>query len=153
MAKRKRNKEPHPYSDKLREVGEKQRAGRALSELIRAIGQERTEVVLDDGPTPGPPRIISKAESMARWIWRKALPHVSDDGTHHEPELEYIKIVLDRSDGKPGTPKYMDEDTGRESVPDRISRMNQERLNAMADSITTGGDDVDKAGAIDPVSD
>lgn len=128
-----KQKEPHPHGDDLREVGEKQRAGRALSELIRAIGQELSEVVLDDGPKPGPPRIISKAESMARHIWRKALPHVDDEGIAHEPDLDYIKIVLDRSDGKPGTPKQVDDDTGRESVPDKISRMNQERLNAMAE--------------------
>jgi len=128
-----KQKEPHPHGDDLREVGEKQRAGRALSELIRAIGQEQTEVVLDDGPKPGPPRIISKAESLARHIWRKALPSVSDDGVQHEPDLDYVKIVLDRSDGKPGTPKQVDDDTGRESVPDKISRMNQERLNAMAE--------------------
>jgi hypothetical protein len=141
MAHKKSNREPHPYSDNLREAGEKQRAGRALSELIRAIGQEITEVVLDDSlTTPGPPRIISKAESMARFIWRKALPHVDDDGTQHEPELDYVRIVLDRSDGKPGTPKQVDDDTGRESVPDKVSRMNTERLNAMAEDAVDDDD-------------
>ena len=141
MAKRK-PKEPHPHGDDLREAGEKQRAGRALSELIRAIGQEITEVVLDDSlPTPGPPRIISKAESLARYIWSRALPHKDDEGVLHEPDLDYIKIVLDRSDGKPGTPKQVDDDTGRESVPDRISRLNKERLNSLAADVTGDSDD------------
>lgn len=135
MAKRKRKpKEPHPYGDGLRELGEKQRSGRALSEMIRAIGTERTEVVLDDGPKPGPPRIISKAESMARYIWWKALPHKDDEGADHEPDLDYIKIVLDRAEGKPGV-AGKDIEEKKESVPDRISRMNTERLNSMADEV------------------
>lgn len=136
MAKRKRKpREPHPHGDDLRELGEKQRAGRALSEMIRAIGTEQTEVVLDDGPKPGPPRIISKAESMARFIWRKALPHKGDNGEEHEPELDYIRIVLDRAEGKPGV-AGKDIEEKKESVPARISRMNTERLNSMADEVT-----------------
>jgi len=131
--------EPHPHGDDMRELGSKQRAGRALSEMIRAIGQEHTEVVLDDGPKPGPPRIISKAEAMARFIWDRALPHKMDDGTWIEPDLNYIRIVLERSEGKPGTVKEEEEKRG-ETVPDRVSRMNQERLNALADDVT-GEDD------------
>ena len=134
MAKRKSRGEPHPHGDDLRELGSKQRAGRALSELIRAIGTELTEVVLDDSPKPGPPRIISKAESMARYIWKKALPHKDDEGNENAPDLEYVKIVLDRSEGKPGVAGKDIEDK-RESVPDRVSRMNQERLNALADDV------------------
>ena len=137
--KKKANREPHPHGDDLREAGGKARAGRALSELIRAIGQEVTEVILDDGMNPGPPRIISKAEAMARHVWKQALPHKGDDGTEHEPDLDYIKIVLDRSDGRPGTPKDIDDDTGRESVPDKISRLNTDRLNAMADEVVSDG--------------
>lgn len=124
-----KKKEPHEYGDDLRELGSKQRAGRALSELMRSIGQETTEVVLDDGPKPGPPRIISKAEAMARHIWRKALPHKDDEGVLHEPELEYVKIVLDRCEGKPGTIKDVEEQRGAE-LPDKIARLNLERLNA-----------------------
>jgi hypothetical protein len=135
-SKRKRKpKEPHPYGDDLRELGSKRRAGVALSELIRAIGTERTEVVLDDGPKPGPPRIISKAESMARFIWSRALPRRDDQGVEHEPELDYIRIVLDRAEGKPGV-AGKDIEEKKESVPDRISRLNQERLNSMADEVT-----------------
>jgi hypothetical protein len=135
MPKKRKRKEPHPHGDNLRELGEKQRAGRALSEMIRAIGTEQTEVVLDDGPKPGPPRIISKAESMARFIWKKALPHKDDNGEDHEPDLDYIKIVLDRAEGKPGV-AGKDIEEKRESVPDRISRMNAERLNSLADEVT-----------------
>ena len=131
--------EPHPYGDDLRELGKKQRAGRALSELLRAIGTEMTEVVLDEGPAPGPPRIISKAERMARHIWKKALPHKDDDGVQQEPDLDYIKIVLDRVEGKPGSGDKKEEGVG-ETLPDKISRMNKERLNALADDVVKGAD-------------
>ncbi|MCP4541707.1 MAG: hypothetical protein GY832_31635 [Chloroflexi bacterium] len=128
-------KEPHPHGDDMRELGKKQRAGRALSEMLRAIGQEVTEVILDDGCNPGPPRIISKAEAMARHIWSKALRHKDDDGETVEPSLDYVKIVLDRTEGKPGSGDRKTDDE-KESVPDRISRLNKERLNALAGDVT-----------------
>ncbi|NOQ21629.1 MAG: hypothetical protein GQ565_03120 [Candidatus Aegiribacteria sp.] len=108
--------------------------------MIRAIGTEVTEVVLDDSPTPGPPRIISKAEALARYIWKRALPHKDDEGMFVPPELDYVKITLDRSEGRPGHNDGKAEDK-KESVPDRISRLNKERLNAMAATVT--GDDGD----------
>ena len=134
------SKEPHPYGDDMRELGKKQRAGRALSEMLRAIGTELSEVVLDDGPTPGPPRIISKAEALARHIWKRALRHKDDEGNTIEPDLDYVKIALDRIDGRPGTGDKKDERKG-ETLPDKISRMNAERLNALADDVTGGDSD------------
>jgi hypothetical protein len=138
MAKRKSGKQDGENHDML-ELGQKQRSGRMLSEYIRAIGSEISEVILDDGPSPGPPRLVSKAEAMARHIWKKALPSTDDEGNKLEPDLDYIKIVLDRSDGKPGVTEKEAEDSGKESVPDRISRMNQERLNKLAEKAM--GDD------------
>lgn len=132
MPKKKKPNEV-PENEPLMERGQKSRAGKMLSEYIRGIGQEVSEVILDDGPTPGPPKLVSKAEAMARHIWKKALPHTDDAGVKHEPDLDYIKIVLDRAEGKPGVVAAdASEDMGKESVPDRVSRMNQERLNRMA---------------------
>lgn len=121
-----------------RELGEKSRAGKMISEYIRALGSELTEVVLDDSPeNPGPPRLVTKAEALARFVWSKALPSTkrSNDGTVEtiEPNLDYVKMVFDRCDGKPGTGK--DEDVGHESIPDKISRLSAKRLNGIADKI------------------
>jgi len=127
--------EPHPFGDDMRELGKKQRAGRALSEMLRAIGTEMTEVVLDDGPTPGPPRIISKAEALARHIWKRALRHKDDEGNTIEPDLDYVKIALDRIDGKPKAGEKEDPGTKGESLPDKISRMNTLRINDIADDV------------------
>lgn len=130
--KRKKSGEPHPHGDNLRELGSKQRAGRALSELLRAIGQEKTEVVCDqtagDSDAPGPPRIVSKAEAMARYIWSQAVPR-EIAGEAIEPDKDYVRIVLERCEGKPGTIKDVEDQRGEE-LPDKIARLNLERLNA-----------------------
>jgi len=134
MAKKKSG-EPHPHGDDMRELGSKQRAGKALSELIRSVGTELTEVVQDvSAGIPGPPRIISKAEALARHCWERALPATDEDGDVTPGSIDYVKIVLDRSDGKPGSTDPRGDD-GKESVPDRVSRLNKERLNTMADDV------------------
>ncbi|MEN6335906.1 MAG: hypothetical protein ABFE01_16760 [Phycisphaerales bacterium] len=125
----------------LLELGQRSRAGRLLSEYIRAIGTETDQVVQDEVPqgcTPGMPRMVSKAEALARHIWRNALPRTDDDGTRHEPDIRYIHIVLERAEGKAGTVEQEKTDT-RESVPDKISRINAERINRISSEVT--GDD------------
>ena len=112
---------------KLLEVGSKQRAGQLISSYLRAVGQEKTERVdVAVGVDKVQPRIVSKAEALARDMFEKALRH--DD---EKMRLEYRKIVLDRIDGRPGDSQE-DEKGKRGSVPDRISEMNRERLNKLA---------------------
>lgn len=77
---------------------------------------------------------------MARYVWSQALPARLDNGEIMEPNLDYIKIVLDRSDGKPGSGDKSD-GVEKESVPDKISRTNKERLNTMANSIIGENED------------
>jgi hypothetical protein len=125
MAKRKK--------DPKRELGEKCRSGRLISEYIRAIGSELTETVLDDSPEcPGPPRLVSKAEALARHVWRKALPHRDDEGQLQQPDLDYVKMVFDRADGRPVAPKDGNPDQN-ESIPDKIARLSVGRLNGFAE--------------------
>jgi len=131
MAKKKAGQ---PENKDMLELGQKARAGRLLSEYIRAIGCETDQVVDPDTPkgcAPGMPRMVSKAEALAYHIWRKALPHTDDDGNKHEPDLNYIRIVLERAEGKAGTVAEEKSDT-RESVPDRISRLGAERINKIS---------------------
>jgi len=144
VTKRKKSGEPHPHGDDLRELGSKQRAGRALSELIRAVGTELTETVQNTSAgIPGPPRIISKAEALARQCWAMALPTTDEEGNTLAGNIDYVKIVLDRSDGKPGS-NGEKADNGAENIPDRISRLNKERLNAISADVA-GEDDDDRA--------
>lgn len=114
---------------KLLQQGSKQRAGRLLSGYLRAIAQEVTELVdVVIGPDKVERRLVSKAEAMARDIMRQALGE-SDP----KMVLEYRKLVLDRIEGRAGDK----EDSGKKghSVPDRISELNKDRLNAAAKAI------------------
>ena len=110
----------------LIELGSKQRAGRLLSNYIRAVATEKTELVdVAVGPDEVERRLVSKAEAIARDILEEALR--SGDA---KIKLEYRKLVFDRIEGKPGTEEELkDRDT---SIPDRISEINRDKLNAIA---------------------
>ncbi len=126
-------KQPKENPDLL-QLGQKSRAGHLLSGYLRAIGTETDQVVIEDTPEgcpPGLPRIVSKAEALARFIWRKALPHKDDEGKQHEPDIRYVHIVLERVEGKAGVIDA-DKDAGRETIPEKVSRLGVERLNRIA---------------------
>lgn len=130
MAKKTKSKE----NPDLLERGQKQRAGKLISEYLRAIGQEVTEIVAIPDPDPAKPpesRLVSKAEALARHLW---------DQANRVHDVDAIRMVLDRCDGKPS----VDTDDGREkreSIPDRISRINAERVNQITEEVTGGGTD------------
>lgn len=115
----------------LLERGKKSRAGMLLSSYLRAIAQEKTETLIVNGPNgkPLPPRLVSKAEMLARSIWAQALD--IDPLTDGRLRLEYSKLVLDRIDGKAGA-DVDDAERKRLSPADRMSEMNKERMNRIA---------------------
>ena len=130
----KKKTQPEENKDLL-QLGQKTRAGQLLSGYLRAIGTEIDQVIIEDVPEgcpPGMPRLVSKAEALARHIWKRALPSRSDDGTEHEPDLNYVRIVLERVEGKAGTMETEKGDS-RESVPDKVSRLGVDRLNRIAE--------------------
>jgi hypothetical protein len=128
MAKKKENKD-------LLELGSTRRAGLILSKYLRAIACEKTEILdIPTGPDEVKHRVASKAERLAREIWNKVFN--SDD---KKEKLEYIKLVIERTDGKAGT---VDDAFGKDedSIPDRISEMNKKRANQIAEDVM-GEDD------------
>jgi len=125
MAKRK-SKE----NRQLLELGGKRRAGRLLSNYLRAIADERTEVAdIATGPDRVEHRIISKAEALARDMFHQAMT-CSDA----KLKLEYRKLVLDRIDGKPGAGDE-EEEKKKAGIPERISEINKNRANRIASEI------------------
>ena len=121
----------------LLQLGQKVRAGMLLSSYLRAIGTEVTEVMDDDVPrgcAPGMPRLVSKAERLARWLWYRALPHKDDEGNVVQPDLRVVQLVMDRVEGKAGTVAEDKANDGRETVPDKVSRLGVERLNKLAET-------------------
>lgn len=130
MAKSRENKE-------LRELGEKCRAGRLLTEYLRGIGIEKTELMVD--PTTGQTVVMTKAEAMARKMWLMALGYQFDTGSGKYVEVpgsvntNMMKLILERIEGKAGVQEG-DPGEDRPSVADRVSEVNRRRLNAMAES-------------------
>ncbi len=114
----------------LLEEGQKIRSGQILSEYLRAIGNERTEVWSPDSSQADPdeqvPELISKAEMLMRYIWQQALK--CQDA---KIRLDYIKLVLDRCEGKVSTSDF--EPPKRPGIPNKISQSNKNRLNRMVE--------------------
>lgn len=113
-------------SKQLEQIGQKCRAERMVSEYIRAVGLEQTEVttVFTD-PDTGKTRFVTKAEMLARDIWNKAL-----EGDDEKLKLEYRKLLLNRIEGRPGA---IIGETGakQRNIPDKISEIGKNRLNQM----------------------
>lgn len=111
--------------NKMRQVGEAVRANRMVSEYIRCVGDERTEVAtIFTDPDTGKKKIISKAEALARDIWKMAM-ECQDD----KMKLEYRKLLLDRIEGRPGA--VVESGPLRRDIPDKVSDKGRERLNQM----------------------
>ena len=129
MAKRK----PKENRNML-ELGSARRAGRLLSGYLRAIADERTEVAdIATGPDKVEHRVISKAEKLARDMFRIAM---GDNETVSDPKLilEYRKLILDRIDGKPGSGDE-EKEKKKDGIPERISEINKNRANRIANEI------------------
>lgn len=123
MPKEKENKQ-------LQQIGQKIRSERLVSTYIRAIGDERTETfVPDSSQTDDPqPRLVSKAERLAREIWNEAL-----ESTDKKLKLEYRKLVLDRIEGRVSV--GAEELRERGPIPDKISERGKNRLNQMVENV------------------
>ena len=109
----------------MQQVGEKIRAERVVSEYIRAVGDEKTEleVVFSDADT-GKQKLISKAEALARSIWQMAM-----ECEDEKLKLEYRKLLLDRIEGRPGAVNETAPQPRR--IPDKVSEKGKQRLNSM----------------------
>lgn len=141
MAKNKKKDGPNPPERtprpqiKTPTIGDKSRAGRLLSEYLRRIAQEETEFLkLPDGD-----RIGTKAESLARLMWKMALGFTTIDKKTekeiiHFPDRGMIALIWDRMEGR-ATP--VNDNLGkRRALPKKVSDENKKRMNELA----TGGD-------------
>ncbi len=138
MDKKDRPKLP-PKPEKKKEkkqnslIGDKSRAGRLLSSHLRKIAQEKTELVGE----PSDECIGTKAEALARLMWKMALGHTTkvhttDKGvieTVHAPDRGMIQLIWDRIEGR-AVP--VNEGLGkRRKLPAKVSDANKQRLNDM----------------------
>ena len=114
--------------------GSKQRAGFILSALMRDIAEEETEL----GGSIDDPKMISKAEALARLIWKRGLGWVErlKDGDHqvveviHQPDRVYVAMLLDRLEGRVAAVEPGKKE--KRTVADKVGDQNKKRLNRIA---------------------
>ncbi len=133
------NPESKERQSKLTSHGTKARISPVVSQLFRAIGSEMTEMIclkVPDSKTGAmETRLVSKAEAMVRDLYQSAMPISSKDLV----DLDVKEIVL-RGKGQMDARKLIlahtidknaKEQIG-ETVADKVSDLNKDRLNAMA---------------------
>lgn len=117
----------------------KQRAGMLLSSLLRNIAEEETEFLKVAGDND---RMITKAEALARLIWKKGLGWTekvtAEDGTEtevsHHPDRVYVAILLDRLEGRVAAVEVGGKE--RRTVADRVGEQSKKRINSISKDAT-----------------
>lgn len=112
--------------------GVRTRAGQLLSAYLREISNEETETVRD--PKSGEDRMATKAEALARSIWRDALGYtetkVNSEGKRielvHPPIRAAQSIVFDRIEGR--APASVTEGADKLTAAERVTEQVQKRI-------------------------
>ncbi len=111
----------------------KQRAGMILSGLLRDIAEEKTEL----GGTVDDPAMISKAEALARLIWKKGLgwtEQIHRDNElvdiEHPPDRVYVGMLLDRLEGRVAAIETGGKE--RRTVADKVGEQSKKRINSIS---------------------
>lgn len=119
--------------------GRKTKAGMLLSEYIKKIASEPTEFIKGEDSEDGNDHMATKAEALARVIWKLALGYdetvvkIANDGKRteitklHGPNSTYVGIILDRTEGR--TPLMVGDKDKKISVADRVSAEGVNRIN------------------------
>jgi len=106
----------------------KAKAGRLLSQFIRKIAAEATVPVADAAAKDGI-RMETRAEALARKIWKMAEGYVDGKGKVHPPNKDMIAIILERMEGRVPTIDAKDR-TPKASVAERVSEQAKKRMSA-----------------------
>lgn len=113
------------------------KAGKLLSRFIRQIAEEQTEFVKDDD---GEDRMATKAEALARLIWKRALgytemilpdPTLPPVEVVHGPDQKMLALLYDRMEGRAATAS--EDETLRPSTAQRVSDQGKKRIAALGD--------------------
>ena len=126
-------------------LGDKIRAGRILSSMLRKIAQEPTELVED--PENGE-RLGTKAEALARQLWKIALGYKEEilydlpEGgrgvkeVHHPPDRAIASLIFDRVEGKVAT--VAEHEKMKATAAEKVSKVNKDRLNRLSKGVVDG---------------
>lgn len=113
--------------------GKLTKAGQLLSQFIRQIALEKTELI----KVGGEDQMASKAEAFARLVWKKALGYTEQkviDGALtdiiHPPDRVYGGMLWDRMEGR--APLMNPEKGNKRTIADRVSEQGKKRSNKIA---------------------
>jgi len=107
----------------------KTKAGKILTRYLELIAEEKTETVKD--PMTGEDRMATKAEALARLIFKRALGYTELDVKSgadivHQPEQSKIGIIFDRIEGK--APMAGEDTQGKITAAERVSEVGKKRI-------------------------
>lgn len=120
--------------------GVRTKAGQLLSAYLRSIAEEVTETIKD--PKSGEDRMATKAEALARLIWRDALGYTETQIVKGErievaraPSRAAASMLYDRVEGR--APASMGDDSGGVTAADKVTEQATKRI-AKAGGIDAG---------------
>jgi len=117
------------------------KAGKLITSFIRDIAKEETEYLRDENGIIDDSKIATKAEALARLLWRMALgkPEFVDDPDAkgiiklpRNPDKGAMAQIIERLEGK--VPAAINDDSGKRSVADRVTEQGAKRINAINES-------------------
>ena len=121
----------------------KAEAKKLLTGFINQIALEDSDVTKVTGEEIGDIEFISKAEALARYIWKAAqgykeiivsVDKKSGERTEHEkinaPDKAYVIMLYDRMEGKATNTEAVADDS-KPTVGDRVSEQAKNRLNKL----------------------
>jgi len=116
--------------------GKLTKAGQLLSQFIRSIALEETELIKDDNNED---KMATKAEALARLMWKKALGYTEQkiiDGelidNIYPPDRTMMAMIFDRMEGR--APLMNPEKKDRRTIADKVSEQGKKRINKLADA-------------------
>ncbi len=132
----------------MSDTKKKRAASKLVTGFIRQIAEELHEDLLITGPGIDDSRMITKAEALARFMWRAALGYkeevevvdkqsgavVGVKEVIHFPDKAYVILLYDRLEGKVPIVEPEKGDS-KASVADKVSREVKSRLNNIAKNI------------------
>ncbi|KKL17564.1 hypothetical protein LCGC14_2484310 [marine sediment metagenome] len=114
-----------------KKIKNKAKASKLVSKYLVEIAKEE-DVFISAGEDS---RMGTKAEALGRLIWKCALGYTEEDPktgaiTTHAPSLSYMKILLDRIEGRVTD---INISKSKKSIADRIQETTKKKLNKMAE--------------------
>jgi len=106
----------------------KTKAGKILTRYLEVIAEEKTEMIQG---ADGKDFMATKAEALARIIWRRALGYTElnvKDGVDivHQPEQSKIGLIFDRMEGK--APVAGEDTKNKITAADKVSEIGKSRI-------------------------